>query len=377
MKKYTRILFWGLLIVMSFSMFYSLQEKPIADPVYGNTQYPGMPPGFDPNDSSTYPPVIVIPPKEESKEPTEGDKGIISSLVNLPKKIMDEISDFFLKDVKKFLSDVVRSDIEYANRKLVEFQEELTESDLGSSEFAIARTLWGAMKPIAYSLLALFFMIGFVKKAMYFEMMNDREIYKTVLLFIFGKILIDKSFTICEMILRVNNGIVRTVINTVGSTNQSQFIKFVENDRGQSMLTVIGNFFRSGGFMICFLIALLIAQIILILRKLEIAVLTSVSPLFISTFGADTSMDVFKNFIKNYISVVAQTIWISIAFSFLVNAYISGITVESGGLLPGWDFLIGGVALAIYCINAPNSVKSAIGGSGGGGLNLSSLLHLL
>lgn len=376
MKKYTRIFILGLIILTSITTFYSFQERPIADPVYGNTEYPGMPQGFTPDKPTTYV-NSDIPPKDKEDEEDESDNGLLDSIMNLPKKIVEGINDFFLKDMKKYMSDVVRKNIEQANRSLVNFQEDLTESDLSSSEFSIARSIWGGVKPIAYSLLSLFFMIGFVKKAMYFEMMNDREIYKTLLLFIFGKVLVDKSFLICEMILKVNNSIVRTVISTVGSMNTTQYIKFVENDKGQSMLTVTSNYFRTGWFITLFILAILIAQVMLILRKIEIAVLTSVSPLFISTFGADTSMDVFKNFLKNYISVVAQTIWMSIAFSFLVNAYITGITIESGGILPGWEFVIGAIALAIYCVNSPSSVKSAIGGSGGGGMNLSSILNVL
>lgn len=378
LKKILKGLAWVLLVVIGVVLISSQgNNKAIAEPDWGIEYPPGDP------SNPTYPPIIIKPPQED-KSPTEGDKGIIDSVNNmgdkitsLPRRIVESISDFFLKDIKSWMSGVVRYDIESANRKLVEFQEELTESDLSSSSFGIARTLSSSLKPIALSLLSLFFLISFCKKSMYFEVANEREILKTLLLFVLGKTLIDNSYTICEGILNINNSIVSMIINTVGGTNTSEYIKFIENDTGQTLTTVISNYTRTSGFVLCFLIALVIARVMLILRKIELAVLTSVSPLFISTFAGESTMDVFKSFFKNYISVVAQTIWMGIAFAFLVNAYISGITIESGGILPGWDFLIGGIALAIYCVNAPNSVKSAIGGNGGSGFNLSSLLHLV
>lgn len=304
--------------------------------------------------------------------------GVQSEIKGLPGKILDSMLNGLFKPIKEALNNGIKSSIDQTNSIMVTFQEKLTKDNINSSQFAIAKTLWNGLKPIAYSLLSLFFLISVVKKSMYFEMMEEKQLYKSLLLFVFGKTLIDQSYTICSMIININNSIVNIVFNSIGASNRHQYIQYQNtNIDGISVMTLICNLLKCTWFLIFIGLAIIIALVMLVIRQIEIAVLVGVSPIFFSTFSGESTMDVFKSYLKNFISVVAQTIWIGVAFGFLTNSYLGTIQVNATGLLPGIDFIVGAVALAIFCINAPNSVRSAIGGNGGGGMSLGSIAMLM
>ncbi len=302
--------------------------------------------------------------------------GLLSGLDNLPEKFVN----FILTPVKEYYVSKITDSYNKLDMALKGFQSLLANDDSGSGFYIFARTLWSLLLPFGYSLVALFFVIGFCKKTTYFETMNNLEIIKLMLKLILGKTFLDKSIDILSVIMGLNRDIVRIVLNSTSSINSS-LLNAAKNetingsnviDKLQSMvLYLISNEIITT----VMLLLIIICYVVINLRNIELAVLIATAPLFFSTMVSDVTNDVFKAYMKNFISVVLQTLWISVSVAFLTNSYMSGVTGASDFSV--FNFLISILTLAIFAVKAPSSVRNAIGGSGGNGMNIASLAMLL
>ncbi|WP_026883529.1 hypothetical protein [Clostridium akagii] len=316
---------------------------------------------------------------------------IPTTIENLPGKIGDAvgnsvgtaftnaINNTILNPIGRVVESDLTTKINAVDADMQAFQMLLSQEDLSGSQFGFAQTLWSSMKPIGYSLVSLFFIISFCKKTIYFEMMNDLEVYKQLVKLIFAKSAVDYSYTILTAIVSVNRGIVNTIFGVLKMADKSQMIQYINSNSSTDVIQLIGNCLKSTVLMTSLGICLIICMVIVVIRQIELAVLAVVSPMFFATLAGDSTSDIFKSFIKNFVAVTVQTIWIAVGLAFLKNSYLTSITVGSDGLLSGsgifgfTNFIVGIVALTVYCVQAPASVRNSLGGSGGGGFNISSL----
>lgn len=303
--------------------------------------------------------------------------GILGGLTDIPNKIKEA----FLNPLNTyFQARLLATKIEVDGAMSV-FKNLLTKDDLNSSTFRFAKSLWNALKPIGYSLIGLFFIVDFCRKTIYFEVMNPLEIIKSVIKLVLTKTLVDQSYTILSMVLGINRMIVNTVFAIAGNSSLSDIInlnQLIKTDNTSiDLVQIISEKINSQFFLLLIGVLLVICIVIVNLRNIELAVLAGLAPIFFATNAGEISNDVFKSYLKNFISVAAQTIWMSVGLAFLTSGYVGTVT-GAGGLFSPMNLLIGMLTLTLYVIKAPNSIKSALGGSGtSANVSLSSLAMLI
>jgi hypothetical protein len=207
---------------------------------------------------------------------------------------------------------------------------------------------------IGLALLALFFVIEFCKKAVYFENMTIESFLKPMFILIIGKIVISNTKFILEKIVDISNLAAGAMYNVGAITDNSQnYDKILDELEKQSTVTNIGNICSTFmatkvvlsntntlllGTVFVSLIAIAVIAVFLavciclIVREVEIVILTCVAPIVFSTLASDSTSDIFKKFMKYFCVVCFQTIIIAIGFVLLKDGIVSTLT---GGITDG------------------------------------------
>lgn len=353
-------------------LVYKTSKVTMAEPTNNlpNLQYTNQPT----NPFSTTTPFTV---NIDNTNVEHGLNDVKQEVSDLPGGIVGKFFSDIFKPIRNALLKAYKLTIQATNDIFKKFSINLKNDNLNSSKYNVAKTVHNALKPMGYSLLALFFLISFLKKAMYFEMMEDKAIYKSLIILIFGKEMIDNSYLLLNGIVQLNNQIVQVVLSAVGS-HTDQFVKYANtNVDSQNSLMIIVCILINFLYLALVILTILIAYVMLIMRQIEMGILVAVAPLFFSTSCGESTMEVFKSFIKNFITVVIQTVWLAIAFGFLTSDLLKVFSFSATGFFTNFNFLLGCIALALFCLNAPSSVKSAIGGTGGQGVSLGSLISVI
>lgn len=249
-------------------------------------------------------------------------------------------------------------------------------NDSMASGFAIS--LSNGLKPIAYSLVGLFFVIDFCKRTIYFEVMNYIQIVIPLIKLTFAKYIVDNSFRILNLILDINREIVGKVFEIESGFNSRSIADFgTINNPGPITKVFDLAIFYWGKSIFFLLVIVLIAlcYVIANIRLIELSVLGGLSPIFFATIAADVTNDVFKSYIKNYIAVAMQSVFMAVGLAFLSTGF-TGYFTKTAGFSSGLSMLIGVLTLTIYVLKAPASVRNAIGGAGGTSVNLVQLATL-
>ena len=90
------------------------------------------------------------------------------------------------------------------------------------------------------------------------------------------------------------------------------------------------------------------------MRNFEIACLMAVSPLFFSTLASSATSHYFRKFISSFLSVIAQVLWMGIAYSLATNL-ISDITSNTGptdifnSAVYAWDLVL--VTIILFAVS--------------------------
>ncbi len=259
-------------------------------------------------------------------------------------------------------------------------QEKMQQDDI--TTIPIVQAVEQAVRPIAYSLLALFFVMEFSTKTIRFETSTNEGIAKVILQLLFAKYMTDSSLFIIQLILDVNHELVDLIFHAGNVKNINDLIAyqtiFTPDSIGvihgviDSMIAVIGLLIAS---LVIVVLWLLIYAIIYI-RVMELCVMTAVSPLFFATLAGDVTNDVFKGFIKSLIGLALQTTFMSVSIVFFSNGLVNMMTSGQSMFQGVGDFMIGMLTLAIFIIKTPNALRQVLGGGGASG-SLSSLLLLV
>ena len=114
------------------------------------------------------------------------------------------------------------------NEKLNEIWTLITktpETFKGGSIWNIIVNINGAIQAIALALLVLFFLIGIVKTcASYAEMKKPEQVVKLFIRFVLTKTIITYGLELMLAIFKITQGIVQTIMQTVGITGQAQTV---------------------------------------------------------------------------------------------------------------------------------------------------------
>lgn len=216
------------------------------------------------------------------------------------------------------------------NEKLAEILGLLTTSPAdfkGGGIWDAITTIHGALQAIGLALLVLFFVVGVVKTCGSFvEMKKPEMAVKLFVRFALAKAAITYGLELMLAFLDVVQGIISTILSTVGFTGASDAVLPPE------MVTAIENvdFLNSiplwavtllGGLFITVLAFIMILSVYG--RFFRIALYTAIAPIPLSTFAGEPSQSVGKSFIKSYAAVCLEGVIIVLAciiFSFFASS---------------------------------------------------------
>jgi hypothetical protein len=240
------------------------------------------------------------------------------------------------------------------------------------------QSMFRVVTPVAYALLGLFFVIEFCKKSVYFETMSIEQFLKPLLMLIIGKIMVSKSGSFMIKISSINTSLTNSLARATGEDSAASAIAGQYNLQDTVYKKAAegegwANFFDLAVNGVIFIVTLLLLYIIIFVfcaRALEMMILFIVSPIFFATLVGDSTIDVFKSFIKQYIAVVFQTIIIVIAVN-LINVIVgdgtgtlidpSDDTMDVGGILGALVKMVNMVLIVFIIMKAKPTLSKFMG----------------
>ena len=217
------------------------------------------------------------------------------------------------------------------------------------------------IKGIAYPLLTLFFIIGFVKvSTSYMEVKKPEHIFKEFLRLVLAKLVIDKSMDFLQILVEVS-------IGTVSKITGAQYKSL--NGIPEALQTEINNanWFTK---IICIIVAIIIALIIIALsigllitvygRFFEIYIYMAIAPIPLSCCGSQEMEHHAKHFVMAFFSVCFEGAVIALAFAIFNLFQISGgmFGTQEGTLL---KLMVYGVQTIMNMVILQTVVKGAEG----------------
>lgn len=299
-------------------------------------------------------------------------KELIDTIVNLPKVIVEEIINKMSTEFRKAIIGSVFFYLDhitnYVREKIESDDVIFMQNDLNN----IINQILNVTKPLAYSLIALFFVLNMLKSSVYFEVMTLEGFLKPILMFFVGKFATDSSYLVLKTISNLNTALAEKIIN-MGRLNETALYNAV--NQNSNVQDVVLGFFQYLVFGFLGLILLLLflgIGILLVVRQLEMATMVCVSPIFFATLCGGFT-DVFKSFIKNYIAITMQTTVMAIGIVFfnkLAAEFATANSLTQIATFFGTIFTL--FAIATFCLKTPSFIRQTLGG--GGGVSLSSIM---
>lgn len=235
-----------------------------------------------------------------------------------------------------------------------------------------------AMEIIAYSIVILFFSISLIETTVKYEIVSMRGFASVFGRMIFSKIIIDNAAKICVKILGVITWIASSVKDAISLSTLEQKKVFASSTlaSSQSKLWVIGkiiDFFNSTAnalpLLIMALVVLIVSMLILgklMIRSIQLAMMTAVSPVFFACASSDVTKQYFKNFITGFLQCGLQIVFMivvyGIGYGLLKSEAIGGkIFMEfKSDTMDAYRTIIIFVVMGIMIVKPPKFLTNAI-----------------
>ena len=299
---------------------------------------------------------------------------ILNEISNLPEYIVIYFFDMAGGSLRNVLGDMMLYNI-WA--MLESFVNIISRTDAIFSSPAVLQ-IYGVIKPVSYSFIALFFVIDVCKRAAYFETTTIESVVKPILLLIVGKLVIDNGLWILSLIADINTSLVASIVTLTGSLDDvfgyTMLMTELSSSSGANLFFVSIIFII---FAVLLAISIISMYVILVIRQLELGILVCLSPIFFSTLVADVTNDVFKSFIKNFIVVCFQTTVMAVAAVLFYTSIQSFVSGTATGIFAGFmETLVGIMGLTFFMLKSKSLLREWIGGSGSSGLGIASVARL-
>lgn len=201
------------------------------------------------------------------------------------------------------------------------------------------------LKLAAYSIVLLFFSINLIETTVKYEIVSFRGFVSVFGRMVFSKIIIDSAALICTKILGVIKWIAAGTLNSVNvATNNALAVNISSSESKLWVIGKIVDFFHTImnaiPMMIMSLIVIIVSLLILgklMIRSIQLVMMTVVSPLFFACASADVTKQYFKNFITAFLQCGLQIV-------FMVIIYGVGIRVLNNNEINGSGFMSYGVS---------------------------------
>lgn len=231
-----------------------------------------------------------------------------------------------------------------------------------------------SLKLAAYSIVLLFFSVNLIETTLKYEIVSTRGFISVFGRMIFSKTIIDCSALICTKILGVVKWIASQTLDFITLSNQEVLKSSYSST--QSGLWVIGkivDFFNSitniAPILIMSLIVLIVSMLILgklLIRSIQLAMMTVVSPLFFACATADVTKQYFRNFITGFLQcglqIVFMVIVYGIGYTVLNSSAINGdiFMAFSSSTMNAYRAIIVYVVMGIMIVKPPRFLTNAI-----------------
>ena len=193
----------------------------------------------------------------------------------------------------------------------------------------------------ASALLVLLFGVNVIKTAIEYQLFTLRGAVTLFARLILAEIWIQLSTKICIMIIKIFNELMASIIvaiNTSGLLSLAD-IKFKPDRSGVWLVGDIIDFFKNlcpfllVMLLVCIvLIIFLIVYVKLIIRTIEISMLTVISPVFFACSVGEATMPYFKKFISTFLAVCAEIIFMGLVYLaylwYCQGVSLSGVAVS-------------------------------------------------
>lgn len=203
-----------------------------------------------------------------------------------------------------------------------------------SVAYSMIQGVYYSLLPIAYNLLALFFLIELLSKSATLEVMRWEQVAKILFKMVLAKVVIENAFRLMNVIFTISSSAVTNAdmaLSALGTT--ANIIDEVKNSVPNT-----GNWFENLwgqlGFFISFLPSgfflwamRLAVYVIAYGRMIEIYLLTAVASLPIATFTSSGLQNIGKKFFQSYAGVCLQGMFILIIVK-LYGAIVAGAAIS-------------------------------------------------
>lgn len=212
--------------------------------------------------------------------------------------------------------------------------------------WSVVSNVHEAILPMGYSLLMLFFLLGFMNKSLSFKIIRIEDIIRLLLKMIIAKIVMEKSFDLLNMVYGMVTDLILEVdfsvaslkiVDTAALANHIEEMNWIERVIFQTQFTPIS--------IVSFILNLMVF-IICYGRILELCAFTALSPIPIATLSSEEYASTSKRFFQHYVAICLQGLIIVIdlmIFGGLAQTLVG--TAESG------DFGVGmSISLSVMLI---------------------------
>lgn len=308
-----------------------------------------------------------------------GLKDVVDSILDLPGRIISDGLTKLAEILNKGMSTAIINNLRFYLSIFTDF---LEGGDDNIFRDPTVNAVSDVMKPVAYSIITILFLIGISKATINLEVVSTEIAVKYGLMLVITKIFVDNTSWVLKMICGANNFLTLKILDMTSVNVENLYdVSRAWNDGLAPTATIDAEIGLSVLFLVFAMVALLAAIamfIVLILRQIHLAVMICVAPLFFATMIVDVSNFVFRNFLMHFIAAVFQTTFMAVALAIFcgsIQSYLSGTVLGISGGFVG--MCIGIIALSFYMVKTPNTINQILGAHGhGGGINVASIAAL-
>ncbi len=193
------------------------------------------------------------------------------------------------------------------------------------------------MYPMGISLLSLFFIIGYTKKAAMFKMNNLENILKVILQLFFAKMIMENSLGIMQFVFNSISELISKISTYATSTGElidfnTMKVEWMQMSSWEFMKMTN----RYWPLELAMMVSKMFTAIICYGRIIESYLFTAISPIPLATIASDEYSHIGKRFFQHYVSVCLQGLVIIIILKFfppLVGAITSGLNIDIWGVM--------------------------------------------
>jgi len=215
--------------------------------------------------------------------------------------------------------------------------------------------------PIGLSLLALFFMIGYTKRAAMFKLNTPENIIKVLLQLMFAKMIMENSLEILNFIFAAVSGLVDKVATyTSNVANLIDFIDMKEEWMKMSYWEFLKMSGRLWPLQVGMFISKMLIGVICYGRVIEVYLFTVASPIPLATIASEEYSSIGKRFFQHYISVCLQGFLIIVILKFF--PLLVATVVASNMKIDVWGVIGLNIVLVMLLFRSGNIATKLTGG---------------